>query len=244
MEIVADLHTHTIACGHAYSTLEEMAHGARRNGIEILATTDHGPVMPGANHPYYFNNLAVLPEEIAGVRVLKGVEANITDTAGTLDLAVESLKRMDLVLAGLHSLTGYEGDSVAENTQALVKTIENPLVDIIVHPGNPRFAANFERVIEAAIEHDVLLEINNSSFRGSRFGSWDNCLEVAKLAVQAGLEVVIGSDAHFSDDVGRVDQALELALQAGLERSDILNTSLRRVKEFVAAKAKVKERVK
>ncbi|ADL11863.1 phosphatase [Acetohalobium arabaticum] len=243
MEIIADLHTHTIACGHAYSTLEEMVRGAKEKGLELLATTDHGPCMPGGCHLYYFYNLAILPEVIDGIRVLKGVEANITDARGTLDLPVAVLKEMDIVLAGMHFLTGYNGGTKAENTEAMINAMKNSLVDVIVHPGNPEFEVNVEQVVETALENDVLLEINNSSFRKSRTGSWDNCLDIAHTAKEAGLEVIVSSDAHFSRDVGRVQKALQLIEKAGLEEKDILNTSLERVTEFVKAKKEFKDRM-
>ncbi|SJZ41875.1 phosphatase [Selenihalanaerobacter shriftii] len=241
MEIIADLHTHTIACGHAYSTLEEMAAGAKENGIQVLGTTDHGPCMPGAGHPYYFYNLKILPDEIEGVRVLKGVETNITDIYGTLDLPSDALERLDIVLAGMHLLTGYDGGSKLENTKAMIGAIQNPLVDIIVHPGNPQFIVDVQEVIKEALEHDVVLEINNSSFRKSRKGSYENCLEIAAQAKKVGLKVVINSDAHFSKDVGRVDKAIELAQKSGLNENDILNTSLKKVNTFIKRKLKIKE---
>ncbi|MBM7624200.1 phosphatase [Sporohalobacter salinus] len=243
MDIIADLHTHTIACGHAYSTLEEMVRGAKENGIEILATTDHGPRMPGGCHPYYFYNLAVLPEVIDGIRVLKGIETNITDIRGTLDLPVAALKELDIVLAGMHPLTGYDGGTEDENTEAMINAIKNPLVDVIVHPGNPEFEVNVNQVVEAALNNDTILEINNSSFRKSRAGSWSNCLEIAKAAKKFGLEVIVSSDAHFSQDVGKMKKALQLIKKANLEEKDILNTSIERVTEFINTKKKVRAKI-
>ena len=56
-ETVMDLHTHTIASGHAYNTLREMAKAAADRGLEILGITEHAPMMPGTCHNYYFHNL-------------------------------------------------------------------------------------------------------------------------------------------------------------------------------------------
>lgn len=82
LQFIADLHTHTIASGHAYSTVTENAHAAAQRGLKVLAITDHGPLMPGAPHPYYFGNLKVIPEYLYGVRILRGIEANVTDRKG------------------------------------------------------------------------------------------------------------------------------------------------------------------
>ncbi len=61
-------------------------------------------------HLYYFGNLRVLPPTIAGVQVLKGIEANIIGLSGELDLPDHMLAQLDIVLAGFHSHTGYEGN--------------------------------------------------------------------------------------------------------------------------------------
>ena len=77
MELLVDLHTHTVSSGHAYNTITENALAASRRGLKLLGMTDHGPSMPGAPHLYHFGNLSIIPEEISGVKILPGVEANI-----------------------------------------------------------------------------------------------------------------------------------------------------------------------
>ncbi|MCK8828047.1 phosphatase [Natroniella acetigena] len=240
MNLVADLHTHTIASGHAYSTVKEMAAGAKQNGIEVMAITDHGPNMPGGSHLYHFGNLRVVPNEIEGIRIIKGVEANIFDGLGQLDLPVEVLANLDLVLAGFHVGAGYNPRSKEENTAAMINTMRNPLVDIIVHPGNPEYEVEINEVLQAAKEEQTLLEINNSSYY-SRPGSKERCLEIAKKAKEIGVKLSLGTDAHYFEQVGKFDLALELVKKAELTADDILNTSVQQVLDFVAAKRKVKE---
>ena len=240
--LAADLHTHTVASGHAYSTIEEMAAQAKENGIKILGMTDHGPNLPGGPHIYHFKNLDVLPQTINGIRILKGVEANITDSKGSLDLPVSNLAKLDIVLAGFHTGTGYEAKSKAENTRAMINTIKNPLVDIIVHPGNPEYKINIEQVINTAQQENTLLEINNSSYL-SRPGSKENCIEIAKKAKAAGSMLVLGTDSHYSDQIGKFDQALQIAKEAGLNKDDILNTSVEKVEEFIQFKNKIKKSI-
>ncbi|WP_345894759.1 phosphatase [Natroniella sulfidigena] len=240
MNLVADLHTHTIASGHAYSTVNEMAAGAKENGIEILAITDHGPNMPGGPHLYHFGNLRVLPETIDGVRIIKGVEANVFDGLGQLDLPVEVLANLDLVLAGFHVGAGYNPRSKEENTAAMINAIQNPLVDIIVHPGNPEYEVEISKVLEVAKKEQTLLEINNSSYY-SRPGSKERCLEIAKEAKEMEVKVSLGTDAHYCKQVGKFDLALELVEKAGLGADDILNSSVQQVLDFIATKREVKE---
>jgi len=232
MKIMADLHVHTLASGHAYNTILEITESARKKGLELIAVTDHGPKMPGAPHRHYFSNLRVLPSEINGVEVLKGVEANILDCEGSLDLENSYLERLDIVLAGFHDDCIHPG-SVEENTAALIKVIQNPFVNVIVHPGNPRFKVDYERVVSAAADHHVAVEINNGSLTVVRKGSSENCREIARLCKKYGAMVSLGSDAHWHQLVGEFPKSMELLEEAGITEEYVLNTSADKIKEFL-----------
>jgi len=240
MKMMADLHIHTVASGHAFSTLQEMAQGAAKKGIKILGFTEHGPALPGGPHIYFFYNLGIVPREIYGVEILRGTEANIVDKEGNLDLPAELLAILDLVWVGLHLYQSVPW-SREENTQALLKALANPYVDGIVHPGNPEFPIDAEKVVRAVKETGKVLELNNSSFL-SRQGSQENCLKIARLAKEVGALVMVNSDAHISYDLGRLDRVNCLLQDAGLQEEDILNTSVERVKNFLAKRQKERER--
>jgi len=233
MKIVADLHTHTIASGHAYSSVLEMAKAAAQKDLKILAFTDHGPAMPGGAHPYHFYNMTVVPQEIEGVEIIRGIEANIVDCNGSIDLLDDYLLRLDWVLAGFHMNCSPEGGR-EENTEAMIKAIENPRVDGIVHPGNPDYPIDALRVVRAVQANRKVIEINNSSVRGGvRAGSEENCLRIARLAKEYGALVMLNSDAHISYDVGVCDEAVELAQEVGIKEENMLNSSVERVKKFL-----------
>ena len=103
MKIEVDTHTHTVASGHAYSTVYELAMGARKRRLKGFVLTDHGPALPGGTHPYHFSNMRILPERIRGVRFSRGVEANILDLEGTLDLGDDYLVQLHFAYAGLQA---------------------------------------------------------------------------------------------------------------------------------------------
>ncbi|MDA8226991.1 MAG: phosphatase [Desulfitobacterium hafniense] len=227
MKLVADLHVHSIASEHAYSTIEEILTAAADKGLEIVGIADHGPTMPGGPHLYHFGNLRVLPEEWKGVRLLKGVEANIIDHEGNLDMPEIYLQKLDYALAGIHPFC-YPGGTREENTRAMIRAMEHPLVDVIVHPGNPEYPIDPEEVLEAAMRLEKVIEINNSSLCGSRKGSETNCALIAQLVAQMGAQIIIGSDAHFSSDVGRFEEALAMCREAGVKEEQIINSSLER----------------
>ena len=124
MKMEADLHIHTTASGHGYSTIKEIVEAAGEKGLKTIAITDHGLKMPGAPHWYHFTNLISLPRVIQGVEVLRGVEANILDSEGNIDMPEAVISEyLDIVLAGFHDGTGYAGSTLEENTEAMVAAI-------------------------------------------------------------------------------------------------------------------------
>ena len=91
MNDIMDLHTHTTASGHAYSTLSEMIRAAADRKLALYGCSDHGPKMAGTTHPSYFINFRVIPRVRFGVHVLMGAELNIMDTDGRVDLPPSTL---------------------------------------------------------------------------------------------------------------------------------------------------------
>lgn len=234
MKIVADLHVHTVASGHAFGTIWETARRAVEIGLTLVAITDHGPAMPGGTHRYYFGNLPILPSVIEGVHVLRGVEANIKDTQGGLDVPPRYLHKLDWVAAGLHS-DCIEPGSVEENTAAMLAAMQSGLVDAIVHPGNPRFPIDKEAFVDAAVRYGVAMEINNASLTlPHRRGSEGNCTALARLAAEKGASISLGSDAHSPWQLGVLDSAVRLAIAAGVTEDQILNTSHQKIRAFLA----------
>jgi putative hydrolase len=225
MQFVADLHVHTIASGHAYSTVLEIARVAADKKLAMIALTDHGPSMPGAPHAYHFSNQLAIPEEIFGVRVLKGIEANVIDREGGLDLDEYRLSKLDIVLAGLHTFCAPYG-TPAENTAMLVNAMKSPWVDVVVHPGNPEYLIDEEAVVRAAAEYGVALEINNSSLTVVRQGSRPHCDNIACLAKEYGCKIMVGSDSHFAFSVGDFGAAADLIEKHGIPAEQVLNTSV------------------
>lgn len=240
MELRADLHTHTIASGHGYSTVTENAQAALERGLELIATTDHGPRVPQGAHPWYFANQKMTPSVFRGVRLLNGCEANIVpDTENGMDLPDELLQVLDFVAVGFHGFCGYDEGDIDRNTEAALRVIANPLVDMLTHPGNQaNYPLHVDQVVEAAAKHRVILELNNHSFdpHGSRSGSHDREVEFAVAAFAAGAPIAIGSDAHYHVAVGECEPALRHAAVAGIDSSAFVNRSAATVLDFLLSK--------
>lgn len=222
---LADLHVHTTASGHAYSTVSEIVATAASRGLELVAICDHGPGCPGGAHPYHFWNLKALPSVLSGVRILKGVEANVLDSDNGLDLPDDLLQLMDFVAVGFHPECGFDDGDEERNTDALLRAMADPWVDMVTHPGNGNYPVDRERVIAAALEHGVILELNNFTFagNGSRRGWADLERDFAAEAAAAGALIAIGSDAHFHLHVGEVSAALAVAEEIGITEGQLVN---------------------
>lgn len=227
-----DLHTHTVASGHAFSTISEMAIVAAAKGLRGIGMTDHGPALPGGPHAYHFHALRFVPPTLHGVRILRGIEANIIGQ-GELDLPEHSLKRLDLVMAGFHEDCGFRGHDLSENTDALLHLMEKHRVHVLTHLGNPVFPIDAAVVAKRAAELGVAIEINNASFSISRKGSAENCRMMARHCAKFGTPVAISSDAHIAETVGVIELALQAAEESGVFWEQIVNRRLESTLAFL-----------
>lgn len=238
MKYPIDLHTHTVASGHAYTTLLENAKYASEIGLEVLGTTDHGPSMPNAPHIWYFGNFKVLPRKLYGVTMLYGCEANITDYDGTIDLPDFIQENLDIIIASLHDPVMTPNDNLDLNTTALLKAMDNPNVHIIGHSGNPKFPIHEEEIVKKAKEKNILIEINNSSFVTSRIGSEKNCSKIARLCKEFGVRIILNSDAHTCFNIGNFDAAIKMLKKVDMPEELIINRSTSELFYFLKEKGK------
>lgn len=239
MKSVIDTHTHTYVSGHAYSTLMENIEYGKKNGLEVLAVTDHGPKMPGGPHQFYFNSLRAVPRVVEGLIILRGCEANIIDFQGNIDISEEIQNRLDLLLVSLHDVCIRPGTR-EDNTMALLGAMDNENVDIIGHAGNPAFDIDQEKVVLKAKEKNKIIEINNSSFR-SRPGCEENCLRLALLCKEYGVKVVMGSDSHFCTKIGILDNSKEILNAVKMPEELIMNTNRHKIIDYLKLKGKLKD---
>lgn len=237
MRIEVDSHTHTIASGHAYSTLAENVKSASTRGIKLLAVTDHGPQMPGAPHFWYFMNMRVIPRIMYEVGVLRGVEANIINISGELDIDNDIYQQMDIVLGSLHEPI-IAPSTKAAHTKAVIKAMASGRIDIFAHGGNPAFPVDATEIAKAAAHYNVLVEINNSSFTTSRQGSKKNCAALAEAVALEGGYLTFGSDAHIAVRVGDFKECTNFIKTIGIPKKHILSRKGVQFLQFLKSKNK------
>ena len=224
MELSIDLHTHTIASGHAYSTLRENVAWARERGLRIIGTSDHAMAMAGVENNAAFDNYRAVPRVLDGVVVLCGVEANIVDVDGTIDIHPDR-KKLDYAIVSLHKQC-FTPSSKEENTDAVINACKHPQVKIVGHPDDARFPLDYERLSDFIVEQDLFCELNNSSLKknGPRIGAKENLRVLLGLGKEKNMKIIVGSDAHMDVDVGNFDLAKALIDELNYPEDLIVNT--------------------
>lgn len=221
---VMDLHTHTIASGHGYSTLKENIEEAQKKGILALGLSEHGPAMPGGPHIFFFSNYRCIPRVYGNLYLYLGMEANIMDYEGTLDVDSSILRRMDYVIASMHIQCCKPG-SVHDNTNACIEAMKNPYVTILGHPDDSRYDIDREIVVKTAKLEHVAIEINNSSLdpRSARKNGRENIIELLNLCKKMAVPIIMGTDSHICYTVGDFQETVKLMQEIDFPFDLVLN---------------------
>lgn len=233
-----DLHTHTIASGHAYSTLKENIEAAKEMGLHVLGTSEHAIMMPGTAPLIYFQNFKVIPKEVGGLRLLNGIEANIYNGAGDIDVDASVLPKMDYIIASLHSPC-YTDLGISGNTKALLGAVKNPYITIIGHPDDDRYPVDYDELAAAAAEHHTALELNNGSLNplSVRIGGKNNILRMLEACKKYKTMILMGTDSHICYEIGHFEDSIQVLRDVGFPPEQIINLDIKRL-PYVLNRAK------
>ncbi len=227
MQIKTDTHMHTLASGHAYSTIEENAITASRRGMELIGIADHFSELfvssvDSASFGYYANKKA-LPPVWHGVRLLFGAEADIVDLDGHLfgwDRKVkygpyegptfkeQYLDKLDFVIASVHIAPFTREASLAQTTEMYCKALDDPKVKVLGHIGRARVPFDMDTVLMHAKELGKMIEINEGSFIYP--DAVPVCRSIAIRCAELGTKITVSSDAHSAFYVGRYPEAVKM----------------------------------
>lgn len=254
MRIIADLHTHT-RYSHGKGSVLENVSAALGKGLQVVGITDHGPRSApwvGAS----VSDFAAMQREVRevdrrapAIRVLAGVECNIVSAGGDLDLPYEMRSELDIVLAGLHPAvrhvsgrdwvllsannwaarfsTRMRRKARLINTQAVVEAVYRNEIDVITHPGY-HLDIDTAELARACAQRGTALEINARH--------QEMTAAFVRVAAQQGARFVISSDAHRPEDVGSLAAGIAVALGAGLEPEQVLNSDRGGLLEWLETK--------
>lgn len=227
--IKGDLQTQT-KYSDGQESIESMTKAAIKLGLEYVAITDHSKSL-GVAHGLKEKDLFKQFKEINKLNlkfrkqklnftILKSSEVNILKD-GSLDWPDEILKQMDIVLGAIHDNFNLPE---SEQTNRMIKAMNNNYIDIIVHPTGrliqkrPAYKIDMSKILQAAARTKTLMEINSFPDR------LDLNTEHARLAKSLGVKFVINTDAHHSNHFAFLDLGVAVARRAGLEKKDVLNT--------------------
>jgi DNA polymerase (family X) len=224
-DVRGDLHSHT-TLSDGRNTLEEMAAAGRERGYAYMAITDHSASHGFGDHvtaERLWERIAEIEawnEGKRGFRLLAGSEVNI-GIDGSLDYPDELLAALDWVVASVHTSFAI---AEREMTARVLAAIENPLVDCIGHltgrllGRREPYAIDVEAIAEAAARTGTMLEINGNPNRR------DLSERHARLAAEAGVTIVLNTDAHGVETLGNMAYAVATARRAWLTADDVANT--------------------
>lgn len=228
-----DIHTHTLVSGHAYGTIREMAQAAGEKGLKLLGFAEHGPGIPGTCDPIYFAALEHAPRKLCGVELIYGCEINVLE-GGKLSLPERYMGMIDYGVVGIHQ-NCYVNQGREGNTEALISCMRHPRVFVVSHPDDDHTPLDYEKLVHAAKEYHVVLEVNNSSFAkpDKRLHCVENYETMLSLCKQEGAPIVVDSDAHDPLEVGQFADARALLERVGFPEELILNCGGERFKKFI-----------
>ena len=216
-DLRGDLHTHTTWSADGKNTLEEMVAAAAARGYEYYAVTDHSHYLREGRLAAQLEEIERVREQFPKLRILAGVEANIR-SSGEVDVTEEDLAALDWVVASVHQAPH------TNPTERVLEAMDNPYVDCIGHLTGRRIGkrgprdVDVERVIAKALETGVVLEMNGQPDR------LDLSDVHARAAKEAGLKLVVNSDAHRIGAQNYVELGIGQARRGWLTKDDVLNT--------------------
>lgn len=235
-KLVADIHMHTLVSGHAYGTIREMAEAAKNNGLMLIGISEHGPGIPGTVDPFYYGNLEIIPKSINGIEVIHGCEINVLN-GGKLSLEQEYIDYLDYAIVGIHRQC-YKDQGKDKNTDNLIKCMKNSKVSFVSHPDDNHTPLDYERLVKAAKQYHVALEVNNSSLvkKQYRLNCYENYEKMIKLCILHKVPLIVSSDAHDPSWVGQFDLACELLERMKVDENLILNHDINKLKQYIGIK--------
>jgi len=223
-DIRGDLHCHSKWDGGANS-IEEIAKASIEIGYQYIGISDHTKFLR-IEHGLDEKKLALQRKEIdklnqkcKNFKILQGAETNILND-GSIDIKDEVLEKLDYAIAGIHSNMKMPKDKM---TERIIRAMKNPNINILSHPTGrilkrrDEYLCDFDKILRAAKEHDVVLEINSFP---ERLDLNDQNIRRAKTA---GVKMVINTDAHHKDQLRFIEFGIAQARRGWAEKEDIIN---------------------
>lgn len=253
---LCDVHTHTLFSRHAYSTIRENVLAAHEAGLELLGSADHFSAMTFSRtgtgeadlRDYqFFLNLRTWPRVWEGVRLLRGIEVDITSLDGSLfgdgvtvelDIVQDRLRHAttlydrvvegcDYAIASVHGRGFARDATLSQVTDMYLSVLARSEVLVLGHTGRAGLPFDVRAVVSEAARRHKLIEINEHSLESRpRSGrTWSACAKIAEVCAEEGCGVVVNTDAHICCSIGRVPTALSMLEELGFPQELVMTRS-------------------
>ncbi len=218
----ADLHAHSLFSSCGLHSIIEMLTKAEQRGLKAQAITDHGPFLGRKPSSTFFERL---DNPVEGILLLKGMECNVINEDGEIDVIDKFMQWYDVILTGFHYFEKKDS-SPSYYSEIMTKAIiKNPCIDIIVHPNAPGYLMDFRIITESAAEYDVAVELNNAKLNLGR-SSEEETIGLIEACKNAGCKVAVNTDAHALNEVGCHEKIERLLNKTGFPEERIVNRTL------------------
>jgi len=232
-----DFHVHSLFSLCGLHTLLELVARAHELGMKGFAVTDHGKTIGGRLTSVFFERFVSPDPQVA---VLKGIECNVLDEQGGIDLPHEYLKFLDIVLCGMHS-NFPKGCSKQICTDSLIAVIEkNPQVDCITHPNDTAYPIDYGVLAQVAARHGVAIELNNSKILYAR-STEDEARKLLVACGEEGCRIAVNSDTHAIHELGDDRSVAPLLRETGFPRELIVNRDAAAAFAFIEERRRLKQ---
>ena len=232
LQFEVDPHVHTVVSGHSWSTLSDYVAQAKHIGMKGFCVTEHGPATPNGPPEFIPQTQMMLPHNYDGISIFRGLEADIIDFEGKLDVRNSYLEMLEFCIASIHSF-GLKGGTANQNIDAYMAALSNPHVDMIGHPDVPQVPCSLEALVLETKKYNKLIEINTASLSPHRKNCRDNLLEIARLSMHHEVRICVSSDAHCHTLLGSFGPTLELLDEICFPSELIVNYSLERFQSYI-----------
>jgi len=242
MKLYGDYHTHTEYSRDGTASIDAMVKTAKEKGLQEIAITDHGPKSFNGCKTKHYPHVRALIEKARAehdMTVYVGVESNVMNAEGQIDVPEDFRKDIDILLCGFHPgvwksvsiksmfnfwlpnymclmMRWFPKRRVRKNTVAMINAIEQNDIDVWVHP-NRYFKLDVVEVAKTCVERGTLIELN-----GKKKGLAIRPIDYERMAA-IGAKFIISSDAHRTQDVGQWDRVSEFLKNCDWKSEDIIN---------------------
>ncbi|NLE00197.1 MAG: PHP domain-containing protein [Fibrobacter sp.] len=224
-----DLHVHSLFSNCGLHTILELLSQAKLLGLEAIAITDHGKTLGGRLNEVFFKRFICPYDE---VRLYKGIECNILNEQGEIDIIKSLLPFIDIVLLGIHPNTP-RGNSEEYYTSLLISAMQkNPCIDIITHPNDTAYPVDYAVLAREAKLRGIALELNNSRIRYNKSNVEDTC-NFLNACKSEGCSVAVCSDTHAIHELGGDESVAPLLEKTCFPSELIVTRSASQTLQFI-----------